>query len=459
MKRKLFAAAAAAAVLCLGKAIAAEPVFVGGPYSFDGGGGVKTEANIGISGNSSFSVAVTLTPYENKQDDYGKGVIGWGKGAKNSANFLYYNSEYDRFEYGFYGNDGKTPGIYPENEEYTVINTYDGETQKIYVDGELITQRAVNTLSVSDSPLTIGSDPMGQNRNFKGEISVVKIYDYALSEGEVSEMTGTKAREYLKPLKQTYCNNIKILGFWKQQTDRMIEKWIPHCIEQLESVSYGIEAFKNAGKKLGGESYTSPKQDPWGNAYTYNTIEAMCLALTIDPDGDSELKAAQEAIRVKLEEWIPIILAAQESDGYIDTYYTLNDKARWTVKTDHEGYVMGYFIEAALAHYEMTGRTDSRLYDAARKCADLWVDTIGPSPKKFWYDGHEEMELAMVRLGRFVNETEGEGEGDKYIELAQFLCDARGGGSEYDQSHLSATEQSDAVGHSVRAAYLYTGMT
>ncbi len=106
----------------------------------------------------------------------------------------------------------------------------------------------------------------------------------------------------------------------------------------------------------------------------------------------------------------------------------------------------------------MTGKKDSRLYDAAKRLADCWVANLGPAPKKPWYDGHEEMEQALVRFGRFVNDNEGAGKGDAYIKLAQWLLDCRGGGTEYDQSHLPVIQQYEAVGHAVRATYLYSGM-
>ncbi len=190
----------------------------------------------------------------------------------------------------------------------------------------------------------------------------------------------------------------------------------------------------------------------------------MCLALMFDPQGDREIIAAQAAIKQKLDDWIPKILSAQEPDGYLQTFYTLNGLKRWTNKGDHEGYTAGYFIEAALAHYLMTGKTDDRMYRAARRLADCWCNHIGPAPKKSWYDGHEELEQALVRLGKFVDAEEGPGKGEKYIELARFLLDCRGApgtpgrGEEYDQSHLPVTRQYEAVGHAVRAAYLYSGM-
>jgi DUF1680 family protein len=186
----------------------------------------------------------------------------------------------------------------------------------------------------------------------------------------------------------------------------------------------------------------------------------MCLARMIDAQGDAEILAAQEQFRKTLDEWIPKILAAQEPDGYLQTQFTLNENPRWTprYRGDHEGYVAGYFLESAIAHYLMTDREDSRLYDAAKKLADCWSDNIGPPPKKAWFDGHQEMEQALARFGRFVNAEEGGGKGDKYIQLAKFLLDCRKDGSEYDQSHLPVVQQYEAVGHAVRAVYSYSAM-
>ncbi len=106
----------------------------------------------------------------------------------------------------------------------------------------------------------------------------------------------------------------------------------------------------------------------------------------------------------------------------------------------------------------MTGGKDLRLYDAAKKLADCWYDNFGPAPKKPWYDGHQEMEQALVRFARMVDHVEGVGKGDKYTELAKFLIESRRGGSQYDQSHLPAVQQYEAVGHAVRAGYFYSGM-
>jgi DUF1680 family protein len=169
-------------------------------------------------------------------------------------------------------------------------------------------------------------------------------------------------------------------------------------------------------------------------------------------------------MKATLEDWIPKILAAQEPDGYLQTAYTLADRKNWpsrwnpAQRGNHEGYVAGYFIESAINHYTLMRGTDKRLYDGAKKLADCWVANIGPG-KKEWYDGHEEMEQALVRFGRFVNDVEGGGHGDAYITLAKFLLDCRRNGSAYDQSQAPVQQQYEAVGHAVRAAYLFSGMS
>jgi hypothetical protein len=183
----------------------------------------------------------------------------------------------------------------------------------------------------------------------------------------------------------------------------------------------------------------------------------------VDPENDAEIIKAQELMRATLERWIPIILAAQMPDGYLQTAYILADRKDWPERWspdhrgNHEGYVSGYFIESAINHYTLTDGKDLRLYDGAKKLADCWVANIGPG-KKEWFDGHQEMEQALVRFGRFVNDQEGNHRGDAYIALAKFLLDSRRGGNEYDQSHLPPGQQYEAVGHAVRATYFYSGM-
>jgi DUF1680 family protein len=255
---------------------------------------------------------------------------------------------------------------------------------------------------------------------------------------------------------------------WNARTKALIVHWIPHCIEYCERTDLqegqgGIDNFVEAGKALRGEPHGRQKGYVFANAWVHQTVESMCEALMVDAKGDPEILAAQAKMKVKLAEWIPIILAAQEPDGYLQTAYTLADRRDWpqhwmpSHRGNHEGYVAGYFIESAINHYTLTNGQDLRLYNAAKKLADCWVANIGPG-KKEWFDGHQEMEQALVRFGRFVNDVEGGGRGDAYIKLAKFLLDSRRGGSQYDQSHLPPGQQYEAVGHAVRAVYFYSGM-
>jgi DUF1680 family protein len=259
---------------------------------------------------------------------------------------------------------------------------------------------------------------------------------------------------------------------WNARAKALIVNWIPHCIDEINRTNIpknqgdgGIDNFVEAAKALRGEPHAPHKGYVFANAWVHQTVEAMCIALMVDPQGDKEIIAAQKKMSATLEDWIPKILAAQEPDGYLQTAYTLADRKVWpsrwnpAQRGNHEGYVAGYFIESAINHYTLTEGKDKRLYNAAKKLADCWVANIGPG-KKEWYDGHEQMEQGLVRFGRFVNDMEGGGRGDSYIALGKFLLDCRGrhGGSDYDQTQSPVQQQYEAVGHAVRAAYLFSGM-
>jgi uncharacterized protein len=258
--------------------------------------------------------------------------------------------------------------------------------------------------------------------------------------------------------------------FWNERAKALIVSWIPHCINMCERTDIppmrgdgGIDNFIEAGKANRGEPHGKHKGFVFSNAWVHQTVESMCIALMVDAQGDPEILQSQQMMRQTLERWIPIILSAQMSDGYLQTAYILADRKDWPERWspdhrgNHEGYVSGYFIESAINHYTLSDGKDLRLYNAAKKLADCWVANIGPG-KKEWFDGHQEMEQALVRFGRFVNDQEGDHRGDAYITLAKFLLDSRRGGSEYDQSHLPPGQQYEAVGHAVRATYFYSGM-
>ncbi len=257
---------------------------------------------------------------------------------------------------------------------------------------------------------------------------------------------------------------------WNARAKSLIVNWIPHCIAYCERTDIpknkgdgGLDNFIEAGKANRGEPHHAHRGYVFSNAWVHQTVESMCIALMVDPQGDPDMLTAQDNMRLTLERWIPIILAAQMPDGYLQTAYILADRESWPRRWspehrgNHEGYVSGYFIESAINHYTYTDGKDLRLYNAAKRLADCWVANIGQG-KQEWFDGHQEMEQALVRFGRFVNDQEGNGRGDSYIVLAKFLLDSRRGGSEYDQSHLPPGQQYEAVGHAVRAMYFYSGM-
>lgn len=314
------------------------------------------------------------------------------------------------------------------------------------------------------------------DRNATAQFSTPGDYVLKLtaSSGNQTAASTLKVKVHLPPkdkrLDVVYTKRYKIDSkLWNDRAKAMITNWIPWCIDQCERTDIttgegGLDNFIEAAKALRGEAHGKHKGYVFSNAWVHQTIESICIALMVDPQGDKDIMAAQEKMKGTLEKWIPLILAAQEPDGYLHTAFTLRDttrwKERWAVRNrgDHEGYVAGYFIESAINHYTLTEGKDKRLYDAAKKLADCWVANIGPG-KKEWYDGHQEMEQALVRFGRFVNDMEGKGShGDSYINLAKFLLDSRKNGSEYDQSHVPVQQQYEAVGHAVRATYNYSAM-
>jgi len=267
------------------------------------------------------------------------------------------------------------------------------------------------------------------------------------------------------PLTPVRFRHLKVRGFWKDQVKRMTEKWIPHCISQMEEGGAGQELLNlvRAGRVLKGEPAGGKFTGcPWSDAYIHNTIEAIALALAVDPEDDRDLANAQAFLRRKLDEWIPIVLAAQMDDGYLHSYHVLKGIPRYSNIGSHEFYVQGYFLEAGVAHFRLTGGEDRRLFAAARRCADHLVATFGPEPKRMWVYGHAGMGIALCRLARLVNEVEGPGAGTKYVRLAKYLFDNRHTVEKYRnayrQSDRPVVEMANATGHAVRATYFYAGI-
>ncbi|WP_420838191.1 glycoside hydrolase family 127 protein [Bifidobacterium santillanense] len=196
-------------------------------------------------------------------------------------------------------------------------------------------------------------------------------------------------------------------------------------------------------------------------------IEAVGYSLAHHPDAELEATADRA---------IDVVCAAQLDNGYLDTYYILNgmDRAFHNLRWHHELYCLGHLIEGAIAYWEGTGK--DKLLKAAERFADYTASYFGPNPGQCkGYPGHEIAEMALARLFEVTGER-------KYLDLAKFFIDQRGtepnyfryegerdrkdGTADtawqfdcpYAQAHEPVREQQEAVGHAVRAGYLYSGM-
>lgn len=226
--------------------------------------------------------------------------------------------------------------------------------------------------------------------------------------------------------------------------------------QQLEYTYRGFEVLPENMETLKDEFYGFVFQD----SDLYKWIEAVAYSLMNCPDPELE-KTADDAIE--------LVCRAQQENGYLDTYYIINGMSHifTNLKDHHELYCMGHLIEAAVAYYEATGK--DRLLQAAVRFADYVDSVFGPEEGKCkGYPGHEIAEMALFRLYEVTGEK-------RYMRLSRFFIDERGKkpwywtqeagykkGDEirysYNQSHLPVREQKEAVGHAVRAMYLYAGM-
>ena len=195
-------------------------------------------------------------------------------------------------------------------------------------------------------------------------------------------------------------------------------------------------------------------------------LEAACYSLTTHPDA---------ALRAQVESVIALVASRQLPDGYLNSYYSIVEPGkRWTNLRDcHELYCAGHLMEAAAAHFQATG--ERHFLDVLSRYADHIGRTFGPGEgQKRGYCGHEEVELALVKLWRASGEQ-------RHLDLARYFVDERGRlphyydveakargedptrfwarTYQYCQAHLPVREQSEVVGHAVRATYLYTAMT
>ena len=244
--------------------------------------------------------------------------------------------------------------------------------------------------------------------------------------------------------------------FWGQRLEASRKVTIPLAFSKCESEGR-YKNFENAAAhladpsktfKVNGVGYSFDDTDP------YKTIEGASYILQTYPD---------KALRAYVDSVIDIIATAQEPDGYLYTARTQNPAdphhwagpKRWVKEEDlsHELYNLGHMVEGAVAHWQATG--SRKFLDIAKRYADVVCKEVGPNAGQACVvPGHQIAEMALARLYLATGEK-------KYLDEAKFLLDYRGKTQikqEYSQSHKPVTEQDEAVGHAVRAAYMYAGM-
>lgn len=282
-------------------------------------------------------------------------------------------------------------------------------------------------------------------------------------------------------------------SFWKREIELVKDTVIPYQWNALNDKvsdaepSYCMHNFKVAGKLneqlkqnadfvqpvyttngfcVWPEDAKNPEDRFYGFVFQDSDfakwIEAVAYSLQQYPDPNLE-QIADEAIE--------IVCKAQRSDGYLDTFYIINDiSKRFTnLRDHHELYCFGHLVEGAVAYYEATGK--NQLLLAVCRYADCIAEHIGPEEGKLHgYPGHEIAEMALARLYEVTKE-------EKYLNLGLYFINERGKRPyyfdqehppkeeekenlryQYQQAHLPVREQTEAVGHAVRATYLYSGM-
>ena len=249
-------------------------------------------------------------------------------------------------------------------------------------------------------------------------------------------------------------------GFWAPRLRVNREHTIPTEYRQCRDTGR-IDAFR-----LDWKPGSEPVPHIFWDSDVAKWIEAASYSLATHPDPE---------LRALLDEVITLIASAQQPDGYLNTHFSVVEpEKRWTnLRDKHELYCAGHLIEAAVAHYQATGKRS--LLEVLCRYADHIDRTFGPRPgQKRGYPGHEEIELALVKLFQATGER-------RYLELSKYFIDERGQQPHYYdleavargddprnyrfktyaylQAHVPVREQTEVVGHAVRAMYLYSAMT
>ena len=259
------------------------------------------------------------------------------------------------------------------------------------------------------------------------------------------------------PVQPVPFTNVRLTGGLlaaRQATNNAVT--MPFALEQCESskrvLNFDLAAETMRRRGAGETNFQNkpPTQYPFDDSDVYKAIEGAAFCLSVKPD---------DAVAAKLEEIIKHIAAAQEPDGYLYTFRTMHpdspghdwvNQERWLndPKLSHELYNLGHLYEAGFAHFQATGSRS--LLDICLKSAELLQRDFGDGEPRI-APGHEVVEMGLAKLYRQTGDQ-------RWLDLAMFFLNNRGHGSEYSQDHKPVVEQTKAVGHAVRANYLYSGM-
>lgn len=264
-------------------------------------------------------------------------------------------------------------------------------------------------------------------------------------------ITGSAQINHGYPINPVPFTSVKVTdNFWGQRLQASREVTIPLAFSKCEETgryeNFVKAAHPNDTYKVEGFSFDDTD--------VYKTIEGASYSLQTYPD---------KKLQKYIDSVLVIVAGAQEPDGYLYTARTMNPKhphnwagkERWVAveNLSHEFYNLGHMIEGAVAHYQATGKRN--FLDIAIKYADCVCREIGNGPQqKKYVPGHQIAEMALVKLYMVTGDK-------KYLDQAKFFLDTRGYTSRkdaYSQAHKPVVEQDEAVGHAVRAVYMYSGM-
>ncbi len=282
----------------------------------------------------------------------------------------------------------------------------------------------------------------------------------ALFVAPLSWAQGTASPDHDYPVKPVPFTAVHVTdGFWAPRIEINRTVTIPFAFQKDEETGR-VDNFIRAAMALRGEPFENHKYPPYpfDDSDVYKVIEGASYTLSVHPD--AKLEAYIDGLIEKIG-------AAQEKDGYLYTARTIDPahphpwsgNQRWILEgvDSHELYDLGHLYEAAVAHYQATGKRT--LLDIALRTANLLDATFGPGKRSIW-PGHQIVEMGLAKLYRVTGDV-------RYLNLAKFMLDSRGpdssekgAGNPYVEAHKRVVDQTEAVtgGHAVRATYMYSGM-